>query len=107
VISRSNNLHKELEGLHMAIPLILGQVSELSNKFIEIKYAMTKVKESTLLTIRSVKILLEGSIDMHVSLDKYIDHTLWNNGNSLDSTNPVTSDNTSDNPPSDRIITFY
>jgi hypothetical protein len=31
-----NNLHKELEGLCMAIPSILGQVSELYNKFIEI-----------------------------------------------------------------------
>jgi hypothetical protein len=30
----------------MAIPLIIGQVSELSNEFIEIKDTMTKVKES-------------------------------------------------------------
>jgi hypothetical protein len=42
--------------------------------------------------------LPEGSIDMHVSIDKSSGCTPWNNINSLDSTNPVTSDDISDNP---------
>jgi hypothetical protein len=59
----------------MAIPSILGQVSELSNEFIEIQDAMTEVKERVLLTIGLVKILLEGSsTDMYMSIDKYTDH---------------------------------
>jgi hypothetical protein len=75
-ISRLNNLHKELEGLHTAIPSILGQVSELSNEFIEIEDAMTKVKESEPLTIGLAKIPPKGSINMYVSIEKYTDYAL-------------------------------
>jgi hypothetical protein len=88
----------ELEGLCTAIPTILGQVSELYNEFIEIKDAMTDIKDSVPLTIESVKILPEGSIDMHASIDEYTDCAPWTNRNSLDSTNPVMSNNALDNP---------
>jgi hypothetical protein len=59
---------------------------------------MTEVKDSSLPTLGSVRILLKGSTEMYVSIDEYTDHTPQNHRNSLDSINPVISDDTSDNP---------
>jgi hypothetical protein len=47
----------------------LDEYLKLFNEFIEIKDTMTEVKDSMPPTIGLVKILLEGSIDMHVSID--------------------------------------
>jgi hypothetical protein len=61
-ISKLNDLHKELEGLHMTILLILNQVLELSNEFIKIKDTMTQVRYIAQPNPESVMMQPSGSI---------------------------------------------